>query len=157
MQSCTVLGEAQPQLIIHAVVPGLVEAAAGPLPQIAGEHDLGLVEEPTGQPAAIQVEQLIQRQRSVLATGQVLGQRAAVAVQQTDARDHVRTAGEKAHGCGGQRPRCQHIVAIEPGENLARGPGEAFVDGVRLAAVGLADHISQVFLILLEHVERAVG
>ena len=61
MQHAAGLGEAQPELVIHAVVELLLDPAAGALPERAREEDLRLIEELAFQPAALEVEQLGQR------------------------------------------------------------------------------------------------
>ena len=83
------LGEAQPQLVVHAVVPVGAHAGASTLPHISREHHFGLVEELAGEPAMLDVEQVLQRQGSVGARGQVPMLQNTIAIDMAFARDHI--------------------------------------------------------------------
>ncbi len=157
MQHPAGLGEAQPELVIHAVVEILLDLRPCALPERAREEDLRLIEELAFQPAALEIEQLGQRQRPVGCCRQMAVQDPAFVMDDADPRHHIRPAGGKGerHRC--QRPRGQHVVGIEPGHDLARRPGKALVDGLALALVLLARRMSQATLVARQDGRRLVG
>ena len=65
---------------------------------------------------------------------------------------------ERAEDLGQQPQRApvQHVVRVEPAHDLARGPCEAFVEGVRVAAVGLARPGREPGLVPADHIDGPV-
>ena len=125
MQHPAGLGEAQPELVIHAVVEILLDPGPGALPERAREEDLRLIEELAFQPAALEIEQLGQRQRPIRCGRQMAMQDPAFVMDDADPRHQIRPAGRKGERHGRQRPRGQHVVGIEPGHDLAASPGRS--------------------------------
>src|SRR5437762_726481 len=62
----------------------------------------------------------------------------------------IRPAGGEGERDRRQRPRSQHVVGVEPGQDLAGRPGEALVDGVGLALVPSALGMGEAGAVALE-------
>ena len=129
------LGHADPQIVVHAVVKILADLPAGALPDVAGEHHFGLIEKLSGVPAAIEVQQIVERQRSRLAAGHVMRDCLAAGPERDDARHQIGPRRVESHGHRRQSARRQHVVTVQPGQNVAGGQRHALVDRVALAFV----------------------
>ncbi len=153
---------AEPWRVVESIARSLESAevdytAARALPQRAPEEHLGLVEELARVPAAIEVEQIVEWQRTVVAGRKVHTQRLIGREQFACTGHHVGARGMERERCCSQRARSQPVVAVQPGDDLARGAGHALVDCLALALVGLADNVGQPVAVGAEDVECAVG
>ena len=91
----------------------------------------------------IEVEEVVEREQAILTAGEMAIDHLPVAPEFTDARDHVGAAGVKGHRHASQSAGRQAIVAVEPGDDLAGSARHPLVDGVALAAIGLADGVGE--------------
>ena len=150
------LGHANPQIVIHAVVEILANLRASAFPNIAREHHFRLIKKLSGVPAAVKVQQVVERQRPRLAAGHVMRHRPAAAPERDDARHQIGPGGMEAHRHPGQRARRQHVVAVQPGQDVAGGQRHALVDGVTLPFVLFRNRCGQAVAVALHDAYRAV-
>ncbi len=80
---------------------------------------LRLVEELPGIPAAVEIEQIVDRQRPVIARREVLGHQLAVAIEPADAGNEIGTGCRETERSRGQGAGRQHVVAVEPEQDVA--------------------------------------
>ena len=67
--------------------------------------------------------------------GQVLFDQVAAGVEAANPGNHLRIGCLECQSHGSERAGGQHIIAVQPGQDLAGGFGHSFVNGVALAAV----------------------
>ena len=124
-----------PEIVIHYIVQVGAKPTSGALPDIAAEEDFGLIEEVSQQPEAIHFQQQSERQRELYAERQFI-----VMVQNelvTRKTDHTAAAGHHINAGSGkslrhaeQRPGLEQIVAVDPGQDIARRPCKSLVQSI---------------------------
>ena len=149
--------EPQPKLVIHAVEKRRVDVSAGSVPKLPPEEDLGLIEKLSRVPAAIKIQEIIERERTIAARCHMLGDQLAVPINFRDAGHDFGARGCKRYRHCEERAGRQHVVAVEPSEDFAGRDRHPFVDRVTLAAILFADDVVELIAVTFEHGTGLIG
>src|SRR3984893_5106897 len=157
MKLCPLDSKSQPKLVIHAVEKRRIDVSSGSVPRLSREKSLRLIEKLSRIPAAVKIQEIIERQRTIAARCHVLVDKLAVAINFCDAGHDFGARGCKRYRHCEERARRQHVVAVEPSEDFAARDCHPFVDRVTLAVILFADDVVELIAVTFEHRTGLIG
>ena len=127
------------------------------LPQVPRKKDLRLIEKLSGIPAAIKIQEIIERKRTIAARCHMFVDEFAVAIKFRDPGHDFGMRGRKCYCHCEERTRRQHVVAVEPSEDFAGRDCHPFVDRVTLPVILFADDMVELIAVTFEYRTGPIG